>query len=344
MSTGARGLSNQCSGAARRRTASLPAMWKIPPMSAARLDAPHRPARPVPHRYAVMGAAAALAIGIAGAVRVASADTAAASTFVPVTPVRVLDTRDPVDLGLTGPFESQVGQDLHVTGVIATAGGSVEVLPAGATAVAMNVTVVSPTASGFLSIRPADAAGSPTTSSLNVAAGDIVPNAVTVRLPTAGPDAGSIEIEFDAYGTPGATDVLVDVVGYYSGEAGSGSGPAGPPGPTGPVGPQGPAGIASIVTRTSSFTFGTSAGSGDGGYALALCLPNERVVGGGSHIVNKIGYNNQPNVIVLDSRPSLANNDTVPNGGTAAGWYVEARRNNTNVSSTLVVSVQCAKP
>ena len=101
--------------------------------------------------------------------------------------------------------------------------------------------------------------------------------------------------------------------------------------------------MATVVTRTASFTFGTSAGSGDGGFVNALCLAGEKVVGGGHHIIDKVGYNSQPNVIVLDSRPSLSNTAPVPNGFTAAGWYVEARRNNTNVASTLVASVQCAK-
>src|SRR5690606_25687634 len=71
-------------------------------------------------------------------------------------------------------------------------------------------------------VRPADASGAPSTSSLNVTAGSIVPNAVTVQVPTSGPDAGKIEFSFDAYGVAGTTvDLLADVVGYYA--------PAGPP-------------------------------------------------------------------------------------------------------------------
>lgn len=294
-------------------------------------------------RRVAIGAVAVASLGaVGGVLRNAHADSGAASAFVPVTPVRVLDTRDPVDLGLTGPFVSAGGQDLRLTGPIPTAGGVTEVVPAGATGVEMNVTVVAPSAAGFLSVRPADAPGAPSTSSLNVAAGDIVPNAVSVRLPTEGADAGTIELTFDAYGVSGpTTDVLVDVVGYY---VEGGGGGAGPTGPAGPQGPAGPSGVAAVVTRTASFTFGTSNGSGDGGYALALCLTGERVVGGGHHITGKVGFNNQPNVIVLDSRPALADEGIVPNGGSAAGWYVEARRNNTNVSSTLVASVQCAAP
>ncbi len=43
------------------------------------------------------------------------------STFVSVSPTRVLDTRS--DLGLAGPFVSAIPQDLRVTGNIATAVG-----------------------------------------------------------------------------------------------------------------------------------------------------------------------------------------------------------------------------
>jgi hypothetical protein len=70
-------------------------------------------------------------------------------------------------------------------------------------------------ANGFISIRPGDATGSPTTSSLNFNAGSVVPNSVQVSMPTAGATAGQIDITFDAYGAAGrTTDILIDVVGY----------------------------------------------------------------------------------------------------------------------------------
>ena len=66
-----------------------------------------------------------------------------------------------------------------------------------------------------MSIRPADAPGVPTTSNLNFSAGDIIPNSVTVQVPTAGADAGEIEISYDAFGNAGpTTEILVDLVGY----------------------------------------------------------------------------------------------------------------------------------
>jgi hypothetical protein len=137
------------------------------------------------------------------------------STVVSITPVRVLDTRDPVNVGLAGPFVSAVSQDLKVTGSIPTTAGTQVVVPAGATGVLLNVTVAGPTAAGFISIRPADAPGIPTTSSLNFTAGETLANAVSISVPTAGPDSGKIEITYDALGVAGPrTDILIDVVGY----------------------------------------------------------------------------------------------------------------------------------
>jgi hypothetical protein len=145
--------------------------------------------------------------------RANAAVSADESTFVAVTPTRILDTRE--DIGLPGPFESPVPQDLQVTGAIQTKVGAQTLVPAGATGVVLNVTVVQPTADGFLSIRPADAPGAATTSNLNFTAGQIVPNSVTVQVPTSGADAGKIEITYNAFEVPGpTTEILVDLVGY----------------------------------------------------------------------------------------------------------------------------------
>jgi hypothetical protein len=157
----------------------------------------------------------ALLIASATAWRVGAAPSSTESTFVAVSPERILDTRDPIDVGLDGPFVSGVSQKLGVVGVVATSAGPREVVPAGATGVALNVTVVGPSAAGFVSIRPGDATGAPSTSSLNFEAGVVQPNAVTVELPTSGANAGAIDITFDAYGAVGpTTDLLIDVVGY----------------------------------------------------------------------------------------------------------------------------------
>lgn len=168
-------------------------------------------------RWAAVGAALCVSVGAGGAVQFAAgAEPDDLSGFVSITPARILDTRDPVDVGLAGPFVSAVSQDLDVTGTVSTTAGQAVVVPDGATGVVLNVTVLNATADGFLSVRPADAPGPITTSNLNVRRGDTLPNAVTVALPTTGgADDGRIELTFDAYGIGGPTaDVLVDVVGY----------------------------------------------------------------------------------------------------------------------------------
>jgi hypothetical protein len=110
---------------------------------------------------------------------------------------------------------SPVSRDLKVTGSIPTTTGTKTVVPPGATGVFLNVTPVASTAAGFISVRPANAAGLPTTSNVNFTVGAINPNAVLVELPVGGGDDGTIEITFDAFGAAGpTTDVLVDVVGY----------------------------------------------------------------------------------------------------------------------------------
>jgi hypothetical protein len=161
-----------------------------------------------------------LAIALLGtslAWRVSAAGSSPPSSIVAIDPVRILDTRDPVDVGLAGPFVSPVAQKLQVTGPISTTTGTQVVVPAGSTAVLLNVTAVGPSAAGFVSIRPGDASGPPATSSLNVAASATVPNSVQVALPTTGANAGQIDITYDALGVAGpTTDILIDVVGYAS--------------------------------------------------------------------------------------------------------------------------------
>lgn len=162
-------------------------------------------------------ASATAVVWSSGTWRASASPSSDESTLVPVTPTRILDTRDPIDLGLDGPFVSPVSEDLQVAGEVPSAGGVQTVVPEGATGVVLNVTVVGPTAAGFVSVRPAGTPGPPTTSSLNFEAGVITPNAVSVQLPTSGEHAGRIELTYDAFGVAGPTaDMMVDVVAYTS--------------------------------------------------------------------------------------------------------------------------------
>jgi hypothetical protein len=67
-------------------------------------------------------------------------------------------------------------------------------------------------------------------------------------------------------------------------------------------------------------------------------------VSGGYDLSNSVSTSGQPNVIVLRSRPALANGSAPVNGGTPTGWYVSARRNIDAVSTTVTVHVLCATP
>jgi hypothetical protein len=195
-------------------------------------------------RWAAIGAAIAVTFG-GGGLFVANAASSPPSSVVTIDPVRILDTRDPVNIGLPGPFVSAISQKLQVTG---------SAVPAGSTGVLLNVTVVTPTADGFLSVRPGDATGAPSTSSLNFTAGDIVPNSVQVGLPTVGANAGQIDITYDAFGVAGpTTEVLIDVVGYMV-AGGAGTGPAGATGAQGDQGIQGPAGPSTQLPPVGQFT------------------------------------------------------------------------------------------
>ena len=99
-----------------------------------------------------------------------------------------------------------------LTGNVAVApSGTKTVVPADATGVIVNVTIVNPSAPGFLSLRPTGATGAPATSTVNFsAAGAIVPNSATVALGT----GGSIQIWVEIAGSVGSADVLIDIVGY----------------------------------------------------------------------------------------------------------------------------------
>jgi hypothetical protein len=220
-------------------------------------------------RWAAIGAAVAVTFG-GGGLFVANAASSAPSSVVTIDPARILDTRDPLNVGLAGPFVSANSQKLQVTGSVATTTGTRTVVPPGATGVLLNVTVVAPTAAGFLSIRPGDTTGAPSTSSLNFEAGDIVPNAVQVGLPTSGADVGKIDITYDAFGQAGPrTEVLIDVVGYMVEGGGGATGPAGPTGPKGDTGATGPVG--------PGFGFGpttvTAPAGGTGGSPFSILCP-----------------------------------------------------------------------
>jgi len=130
-----------------------------------------------------------------------------AGAFVPLTPVRVADTR-----AAGGPL----GPDAVLTVPIAGAHG---VPPVGATAVVANVTAVDATQPHFFTVYPGGT-GRPGTSSINGGPGRPVPNLVVVGLGA----AGTIEV-FNSHGT---AHCLVDVFGYFTSGDGAGFTPLTP--------------------------------------------------------------------------------------------------------------------
>ncbi len=122
-------------------------------------------------------------------------------TFTGSTPTRIMDTRAASHVGpYTTPFLGNVTRSLTIAG-----DGTV---PANATGVVLNVTVTDTTAASYLTVFPGDLGSPPVVSDLNWAAGRTIPNLVVVKLGSNG--------AINLYNLAGSTDVVVDVVGWYS--------------------------------------------------------------------------------------------------------------------------------
>jgi hypothetical protein len=140
----------------------------------------------------------------------------AGATYHSLAPGRVLDTR-PTGSGVThiGPLTklpNRVVRTFPVAGVVAL-GWSSALVPSGALAVTGNVTVTGATSAGFVALGPTITA-SPSTSTLNLAAGSTVANGVTVAL-----SGGKLQVVW--CGTTGSSaDVIFDVTGYFTAGAG----------------------------------------------------------------------------------------------------------------------------
>ena len=121
-------------------------------------------------------------------------------TYVPMDPVRILDTRD----ASFGHFRTPVGNDSAFQVQVAGEG----TVPAkGILAVVMNVTVTEPTASGYVTLSPTGLTKG-TVSNLNFTAGKTVANLTVVKL--------GIDGKVNVYNHFGFTHVIADVVGWFS--------------------------------------------------------------------------------------------------------------------------------
>ena len=133
------------------------------------------------------------------------------ATYVPISPLRVLDSRTP--LGVGGSFAANAPRTFQVGGFSSPSGS----IPATAIAVTGNLTVTGQTGAGYVSLTTI-ATTSPRSSTLNFPAGDTRANNVTVPLSA----AGKLAAVYKAAAGRSA-QLVFDVTGYFvPGASGSG--------------------------------------------------------------------------------------------------------------------------
>ncbi len=121
-------------------------------------------------------------------------------SFVPVGPVRLLDTRSGVGTGVRARIASKAALRLQING----RGG---VPSSGVAAVVLNLSVVNPAGDGFLTAY-AFGLARPATSDLNFSKGQVIANMAIVPVAA----NGLISLY---NGSSGPLDLLADVAGYY---------------------------------------------------------------------------------------------------------------------------------
>lgn len=157
-----------------------------------------------PNAVRLVVAATVMAGAFVAPVAVSAAEpvpVVAASTYTPVTPVRVLDTRNG-----TGGVTGSVGAGRTVSLNLAAR------IPATATAVVLNLTGTEPTSPTYVTAFP-HSASRPLASSLNLAGGETRANLVTVQV-------GADRV-IDLYNHLGAVHLVADLAGYYGTGAGA---------------------------------------------------------------------------------------------------------------------------
>ena len=123
----------------------------------------------------------------------------ARGTFTPLSPTRVLDTRNAI-----GAARFPVGPKRAISVLVRGVGG---VPTSGVSAVALNVTATEATLGGFLTVHPSDV-NRPNASNLNMVAGQTIPGVVIAKV---GADGRTC-----IYNDSGTTQVLADVVGWFA--------------------------------------------------------------------------------------------------------------------------------
>jgi len=129
--------------------------------------------------------------------------------LVAITPIRRLDTRSGLGVGVARRLGAGQRLDLAVAGAAG--------VPADALAALLNVTAITPTAGGHLTVWPAGEP-QPGSSNLNFSPGEVVPNLVLAKIGAAGKvsmsnAAGQLDVAADLVGyvRPGSSSMLVPV-------------------------------------------------------------------------------------------------------------------------------------
>lgn len=146
-----------------------------------------------------------MSIGISLGAMTSGVTTGAAGTgssYVPLSPYRLLDTRLTAD-----PLGPGGSQNLTVT--------SVDSVPAAATAVVLNVTVTGSSKASYVTVYPAGET-TPNVSNLNFTAGETVANLAVVQVGASG--------QVTIFNSVGTVQVIVDLEGYFELASGASSG------------------------------------------------------------------------------------------------------------------------
>lgn len=242
------------------------------------------------------------------AITVAPPDT----SYVPLSPVRLLDTRVPNPSGVA---KLAAGKPMRVA--IAGRGG----IPADAIAITGNLTVTNSTTAGYVTLGPI-VGPTPATSTINAPKGDVRANGVTVPLDR----EGKLEAVFA--GGSGSAHLVLDVTGYFTADDGARYVPVTPARALDTR-------LPADVTGGAALTNGTPRAIQLAGRTIgAVTIPSDAVAVTGNLTVadpSAAGYLSltpiaqaAPTTSTLNfpARDTRANNVTVPLGGDGRAWVV----------------------
>ena len=136
-----------------------------------------------------------------------SSSTTSGSLFVPMSPVRICDTRTAQGINVSSnECNTPTAETLGSNGTLAVQATGVDSVPSGITALVANVTVTDTDANGgYLTVYPGGTV--PNISDLNWTSGATVANQCLITVSSNG--------SFSVYNFAGSADIIVDVSGYF---------------------------------------------------------------------------------------------------------------------------------